>query len=190
MMKKFLPLFLMLFLITAFTQCAHDKKYDPSASLSPPEKDEIMMKIIRYVAKAPENVSQTEKFKSEYDSYYQERASQCYLEQYYSNGDTHYFLVTQPAPSLVEKRHATGGRMILGDDGSIKEYEEIFRTWKMLPDTLRKRSYFLFDRMVKEESLEPFYTKSAGDKYIEFPDDLTYFDKTSRSWKTKNVVTE
>jgi len=143
------------------------------------------MAIIRYVAKAPENVNATEKFKSEYDSYYQERASFCFLEQYYKEGNTQFFLVTQPAPSLVEKRHATGGRIILNEDGSVKEYEEIFRTWKMAPDTLKVRSYFLFDKMVKGESLEPFHTIVTGDKYIEFPDDRTYYDKAARQWRTK-----
>ena len=172
------------------TQCASDKRYDPNASLSPQEKDEIMVKIIRYIAKTPENVSHAEKFRSEYDAYYQDLASRCVLEQYYVEGDTQFFLVSQPAPSLTEKRHATGGRMILDNDGHLQEYEEIFRTWKMLPDTLRNRSYFLFDKMVKKESLESFYTKSKGDKYIEFPDDLTYYDKTSRSWRTKNIQVE
>lgn len=144
------------------------------------------MTIIRYVARAPENVSPTEKFKTEYDDYYQERASLCFLEQFYQDGNTQYFLVTQPAPSLVEKRHATGGKIVLNEDGSIAEYEEVFRTWKMVPDTLRQRSYFLFDKMVKGESLEPYYTKVTGDKYIEFPDEKTLYDKSVRAWRTIN----
>jgi len=74
---------------------------------------------------------------------------------------------------------------VLNDDGSIGEYEEVFRTWKMVPDTLKKRSSFLFDKMVKGESLEPYYTIVTGDKYIEFPDERTYYDKSVREWKTK-----
>lgn len=182
-MKNSSILFLILVL---FAQCGG--KFDPDASLNPREKDELMMKIIRYVAKAPENVSATEKFKSDYDAYYQERASQCFLEQYYATDKTAYFLVSQPAPSITEKRHATGGKIIFNDDGSIQEFEEVFRTWKMVPDTLKKRSYFLFSRMVKGETLDPFYAKKTGDQYIEFPDDNTYYDKASRSWKTKEVM--
>ena len=166
-------------------QCSDNKKYDPSKTLSPQEKDEVMMNIVRYLAKAPENVGPEEKFKPEYNPYYQERASQCILEQYLVRDAIHYFLVSQPAPSLTEKRHATGGRFRLDKDGVLLEYEEIFRTWKMVPDTLRQRGYFLFDKMVGNESLEPFYTKSAGDRYIEFPDDHTYYDKSSRSWSTR-----
>lgn len=167
------------------TQCTTDKKYDPGLSLSPQEKDELMVKIIRYVAKAPENVGPDEKFKPEYNDYYRERISQTFLERYFVDGSVHYFLVSQPAPSLTEKRHATGGRFEIDQDGSLKEYEEVFRSWKMVPDTLRERSYFLFEIMVMGESLEPYYSKSTSDQYIEFPDVKTYYDKSSRSWKTR-----
>lgn len=168
-----------------FTQCTNDRKYDPVTYFNPHEKDEMMTKIIRYVAKAPENVGPVEKFKPEHDAYYQERMSQAILERYFVDDEAHYFLVSQPAPSLTEKRHATGGRFNLNPDGSLREYEEVFRTWKMVPDTLHTRSYFLFEKMVNGESLEPYYSSSKGDQYIEFPDALTYYDKASRSWKTK-----
>jgi hypothetical protein len=154
-----------------FVQCSGSDKYDPDDLLTAAEKDRLKMSIIRYVARAPENVGPTEKFKTEHDAY----------------GNTQYFLITQPAPSLAEKRHATGGKIVVNDDGSIAEYEEVFRTWKMVPDTLRKRSYYLFDKMVKGEPLEPFYTKNKGDQYIEFPDDQTYYDKSAREWKTKQL---
>jgi len=182
MIKK---LFLFSILTVVLAQCSTENKYDPGAALTAQEKDKVMMTIIRYVAKAPENVSRDEIFTSEHDAYYQERAKQCFLEQFYIAGDDRFFLVSQTAPSLTEKRHATGGRMKLDGDGTLVEYEEIFRTWKMVPDTLRKRSTFLFDKMVKGEPLEPYYTKHTGDQYIEFPDDVTYYDKASRSWKTK-----
>jgi hypothetical protein len=177
----------LLLVSSVFVQCSDVNDYNPDKSLTALEKDKLKMTIIRYVAKAPENVSAADKFKSEYDSYYQERASFCFLEQYYKKGDVQFFLVTQPAPSLVEKRHATGGKLVLRNDGSISEYEEVFRTWKMVPDTLKKRSYFLFDKMVRGESLEPFHTAVTGDKYIEFPDERTYYDKSARAWKTKEL---
>jgi hypothetical protein len=153
-----------------FVQCSRNNHYDPDASLTAAEKDKLKMTIIRYVARAPENVGPMEKFKTEHDPYYQERASLCFLEQFHRDG-----------------RHATGGKIVVNEDGSIGDYEEVFRTWKMTPDTLKKRSYLLFDKMVKGESLESFYTKSTGDQYIEFPDDRTYYDKSAREWKTKEL---
>jgi hypothetical protein len=165
--------------------CSGSVDYNPDKSLTALEKDKFKMSIIRYAAKAPENVGRNEVFDKKHDDYFQERASFSFLEGYYKKGNDQYFLLTQPAPSVVEKRHATGGRVVLNEDGSIAEYEEIFRTWKMVPDTLKKRSYFLFDKMVKGEPLDPFYTASSGDMYIEFPDDKTVYDKSIRAWKTR-----
>ena len=177
--------FLTLVLVSVFCQCSRKDKYDPDSQLSAQEKDKIMMTLIRYVAKTPENVIESEKFSNKYDSYYHERASQTKLEQYYVDGKQQYFLISQPAPSLVEKRNATGGKMIIDDTGNLLEYEEVFRTWKLIPDTLKRRSQILFDKMVKGEPLTTYRTKNSSIEYIEFPDDNTFYDKTSRRWKSK-----
>jgi hypothetical protein len=170
-------------LSTFLFQCGSNN-YDPSEHLNAQQKDELMMTLVRYIAKAPENVKEKEKFRKEHDAYYQQRASQLKLEQYYKDHDVQYFLISQPAPSLTEKRHATGGKIRIGDEGAIVEYEEVFRTWKMVPDTLIKRSYLLFDKMVKGESLDNYLTKNSMPvEYIEFPDERTYFDKAERRWK-------
>ena len=39
-----------------FSQCTKDRNYNPD-QLAPQEKDKIMMSVIRYVTKAPENVT-------------------------------------------------------------------------------------------------------------------------------------
>lgn len=162
------------------------KSYDPADSLTPQEKDKVLATIVRYAVKPPENVKADERFSKEYDGYYKERARACRLERYYKDGSVEYFLISQPAPSLIEKRHATGGLLEMVD-GKLVRYEEVFRTWKMIPDTLQRRSYLLFDKMVKGESLERFRTKfTAPEEYIEFPDDLTWYDGKDREWKVKS----
>jgi len=182
-----LKLFCLGIIIALLFQCG-SRGYDPDESLNAQQKDELMMTLVRYIAKAPENVGDTEKFDKKHDAYYQQRASQCRLERYYNNHDVEYFLISQPAPSLTEKRHATGGRIRIGDEGAIVDYEEVFRTWKMVPDTLKERSYLLFEAMVKGESLDKYMTKNSMPvEYIEFPDDKTYFDKRDRRWKTKTA---
>lgn len=169
-----------------FVCCSGKQSYDPNETLSAEQKDRIVTSIIRFATKKPEKSTEETKFQSQYDSFYMAQASTIRFELYFKKVDDHFFLITQPAPSLVEKRHATGGRLKLSEDGRITEYEEIFRTWKMVPDTLKRRSYLLFDKMVKGESLERYYTKNSnGVDFIEFPDDRTYFDITSRKWKVK-----
>ena len=144
-----------------------------------------MWKIIRYVGRAPEGLTFEERFYPPYDSVYQEEAKLHMFDAYFIKGNTHYFLISRRAPSLVNKRVATGGKFIL-DDNKITEYEEVFRTWKLVPDTLAKREMILFDAFVKGESLTPYETKnSKGVEFIEFPDERTYFDKESKQWKTK-----
>lgn len=168
--------------------CQSQTDYTVSKHLTPAEQEKVMDKIIRYLAKPPEGLTFEERFYPAYNDYYQEQKSRHKLEAYYIENETHFFLISRPAPSLIEKRVATGGKVSFIDGKEIKEYEEVFRTWKMIPDTLRKRSMILFDEMVKGKSLEPYLTRNSnGVEYIEFPDDVTYFDKSKRSWITRPI---
>jgi len=168
-----------------FTACQEKNPYDPNQYLSTTEKEKLIDVIVRYASKAPQGVGNSEKFNNDFDEYYREKASQLRLQWLYQKDDDFYFLITQPAPSLTEKRNATGGIINLDKDGRVKYYEEVFRTWKMIPDTLARRGYYLFDKMVKGESLEKYLPASAGDQYAEFPDDRTYFDIATLEWRMK-----
>jgi hypothetical protein len=186
---KFARIFLLISTIALLTiGCAPNDQYDPDAYLSAIQKDKFVNNMIRYSAKAPEGADDKSRFDQKYDVYYLDKASRVKLERYFPKNDEVYFLISQPAPSLTEKRHATGGKLKLNPDGSVEQYEEIFRTWKMIPDTLKNRSYLLFDKMVKRESLEPYLTKSVGDQYIEFPDDKVFFDVDKRTWSVRNIA--
>lgn len=162
------------------------KSYDPAEHLTVKEQDEVMSKVIRYISKPPEGISFEERFYNAYNEYYAEQQARHRLDAWYSDGTVDYFLISRAAPSMVEKRVAIGGKLQLDQEGNVSSYEEVFRTWKMIPDSLNRKGVFLFDKMVKSESLEPYLTKnSMPEEYIEFPDDNTYFDKEARVWKTK-----
>jgi hypothetical protein len=166
--------------------CSTKNNYQVSAHLTPQQQDEMIWKIIRYVGRAPEGLTFEERFYKPYDSLYQEQAKLHKVDAYFIKDNTHYFLVSRRAPSLVDKRVATGGKFILSDNNEITAYEEAFRTWKMVPDTLAKREMILFDAFVKGESLTPYETKnSKGIEFIEFPDERTYFDKASKQWRVR-----
>ncbi len=174
------------FIVVVVGACSTKNNYQVSAHLTPQQQDAMMWKIIRYIGRAPEGITFEERFYKPYDSIYQEQAKVHKFDAYFIKGNTHYFLVSRKAPSLVDKRVATGGKFILGEDNKISEYEEVFRTWKMVPDTLAKREMILFDAFVKEEPLAPYETKNSnGVEYIEFPDEYTYFDKALKQWKVK-----
>jgi hypothetical protein len=183
-MKRIVVVVMILWLIAG--ACSTKNNYQVSTHLTPQQQDEMMWKIIRYVGRAPEGLMFEERFYKPYDSIYQEQVKLHKFDAYFIKGSTHYFLVSRRAPSLVDKRVATGGKFTLVDDNTITEYEEVFRTWKMVPDTLAKREMILFDNFVKGKSLEPYETRNSnGVEYIEFPDERTYFDKSTMQWKTK-----
>jgi hypothetical protein len=161
------------------------KGYDPAEHLTAEEEYDQVWKIIRYLAKPPENLTFKERFYKGYDKYYQEQTSLHRLDAYFVDKEgTHYFLVSRRAPSITDKRVATGGKLTQNADGSIATYEEVFRTWKMPDSILIRKSLMLFDLMVKGEPLDPYLTKNSWpEEYIEFPDDRTYYDVNDRTWK-------
>ena len=165
--------------------------YDPDTQLDAAEQQQLIWSVIRYIGRAPQGVTASERFYSQYDSFYMEQAVGHRLDAYYRTGDRRYFLISRSAPSLTEKRVATGGWLELDKAGQITDYREVFRTWKMVPDTLTRRAGFLFEKMVKGESLHPWETRNSGGvEYIEFPDERTSFDSASRSWVLKPILTD
>jgi hypothetical protein len=166
--------------------CTSRNDYRVASHLTAQQQDEMMWKIIRYAARAPEGLSFEERFYPGYDTFYQKQTALHRFDAYFIQRNQHYFLISRRAPSLMDKRVAIGGRFTLAADGKLEQYEEVFRTWKMTPDTLAKRSLFLFDKLVKGESLTPYETRNSnGVEYIEFPDERTYFDKETKQWRVK-----
>jgi len=183
-------LFLVLF-CALVVSCGTEPTYAPADRLSASEQSAILKSMVRYFAKRPEGANDSNKLEARFDEYYVAKAKEAQLLLYFQKDDYYYFLISQVAPSMLGKRHATGGKFQLDDAGEVTAYEEVFRTWKMLPDTLQKRGLVLFDKMVKGESLEPYQTtNSGGIEYIEFPDELNYYDKEARRWKTRIVISK
>lgn len=184
---RFVCFFLILF---GFTQACTTKAvrdYTPGNYLSDSEQTEVKHKIIRYLAKAPRRVVvDSLKLDTAFNQHYiRQTANHNFIAYYISDKKEHFFLISRIAPSLEEKWVATGGVMRFDDNQNLVEYEEIFRTWKLPKSLMEERSKYLFDLMVKNEDLSPYYTKTSGFNYIEFPDEHVSFDKKSRSWKSK-----
>lgn len=142
--------------------------------------------ISRYVCPMPAKATESTKFDARFDTAYRTRAENARLDAYYESPDGYvYFLVSRVAPSLAQKRVATGGRLKYGpDNASLSAYEEVFRTWRMEEEELGRKGKMLFQAMLEGKSLEPYYTKKgqSEDWYIEFPDSRTYYDTSARQW--------
>lgn len=168
-----------------FGSCSSND-YRPESHLQVPQQEILMNRVIRYMSRSPEGVAPEDRLNPEHDEHYAEQMSAHRLDALYEDDGTYYFLVSRLAPSLTEKRVAIGGKVTVDGNMQVQYYEEIFRTWKLEPDTLSRRGMFLFDRMVRGEDLTRFYASRSGSaEYIEFPDDRTYFDTEQRIWRSK-----
>ncbi len=159
------------------------KGYHPDEHLTMKQQDAVVWALIRYVARAPEGLTFQERFYKGYDKYYREQQALHKLDAFYVIGDTCFFMISRRAPSLVEKRVASAGKFVLSENGELAYYKEVFRTFKMKPKELEKKSIFLFDRLVRNENLKIFERSKSQEEYIEFPDETNYFDDKDRVWK-------
>lgn len=173
-----------LLLVSLVVGCNSKSNFDPDVHLTANQKQNVFDTIVRYIGKLPEKATAATRFEKKYDEYYRVLQSQFQLKQYYIDDSCHYFLVWRPAPSLQEKFVATGGKLKVDDFGNVIEFEEVFRTWKMVSDTLGRRGNLLFEKMVKGESLEVYLTSNSKIEYIEFPDEYVFYDKKLRCWRS------
>jgi hypothetical protein len=169
--------------------CKNDP-YDPSHELSKEEQAKLLRKMVYYSTKLPPNGSDSTKFDSKFDWYYDRAAAESSLLKWYATPDPTqwYFLVSRMARSLTPMQEGIAGKVKLTADGNIADYEEVFRVWKMPADTLQKRGSMLFDRMVHGKDLTLFYPKYQADRYIELPTEGYYFDKKSKHWKSSTAT--
>jgi hypothetical protein len=141
--------------------------------------------IIRFVGRKPEDASHENKFNAYFDGHYLEQTQTHTLRYYAKEEGKEYFVLTRIAPSVQLKYVAIGGFVVFDENNEVKEIEEVFRTWKKIPEELDSINNILFQKMVNGDDLSPYYTKSMGqDAYIEFPNDEVWYDKKSNTWES------
>ena len=187
------------FLALLFLQCENNYQSSSKTQVNQVEdmdesfKEGFTRKIIRYVGRKPEDASHENKFHPYFDAFYENQVNQHELIAYHQKEEKEYFVFTRIAPSIHLKKVAIGGYVQFDSNGELKDIELAFRTWKQEPDTLQKRVDLLFSKLVKGESLTPYYTENIGNtEYIEFPNSEVWFDKEERRWLTsrENVLSE
>lgn len=163
------------------------KTTNPNDYFSSEDQKKILWQVVHYASKLPPTATHETKFDPKFDDYY--RRVLIDFEWKATKPDTlngYYFLIFRPARSINPMFEGIGGRFVIAGD-SLAEYEEIFRTWKMAHHDLGERGAMLFDRMTRGKDLSLYYSKYAGDKYIEFPDGKYFFDKQARRWRNQEL---
>lgn len=171
--------------LTGFSSCKNAEVNQVEA-LTLQEKTEFRKQLIRYIGRKPEDASHENKFESYFDAHYEVQEKEHDLEFYHKDKDGKiYFLFTRIAPSNTLKKVGIAGYVKLDKKGNVTELEEVFRTWKQVPDRLNEINTLLFSKMVNGEDLSPFYTENSnGTEYIEFPNKEVWYDKPTKTWKT------
>jgi len=178
-----------LFFVALFCSCQKEpKKILPSDYLNEKQIETFKYDIIRYSDKLAKKATNETKFDVQFDSIYHLKAKSADLYHYYLNKNSNeiYFAIARIAPSLKVKRVVTAGKLTKDKNGNITYYEEAFRTWKMEIPELKSKTKLLFENYIEGNDLSKFYTKnSKGEFFIEFPDDINYYDTDLRKWDIK-----
>jgi hypothetical protein len=176
--------FILAALITATGCHQGNKKYD-AAQCFPVDKQQIFLQaMVRYASKLPPEASHETKFENRFDWYYDKAVSESQILYCHFDGkDSVYsILVARQARSITPMQEGIAVKIKFNNGIGFKQYEEVFRTWKMPQDTLKKRGLFLFKTMINGGDLKLYSSKFQQDRFIEFPDDRFYFDKVQRKW--------
>jgi hypothetical protein len=99
-----------------------------------------------------------------------------------------YFMISRLQPSMKKDKYiAICGRFRRDAGGSIDTsgYEELFWTWKMKADSLRIKSRILFGKVIETGDIQAYAPERSDGFWIEFPSKYVYYDKVSKSWKTR-----
>jgi hypothetical protein len=177
------------FLSACISACAPPDDNNPDKCFTKDQQAKVISQSVRYSSKLAPEASHQTKFDSTFDWYYDLAAKEYDLRACKQAQDsTYFFLMTRKARSIWPAREAIGGTVKL--DGNLKmlDYYEEFRTWKVTEDSLNNRAFELFDVMVKGKDLMPYRSKFKGDRYIEFPDDRSYWDKDQKRWRDKFII--
>ncbi len=178
-MKFFKQIYLILILNIACSNSDNQLQ-----QLSETQIIEFKQKLIRYIGKLPTEVSNEGKFHSSFDEYYAQEMTKYELNKYFKDKDGKiYFLFTKIAPSVKLKKVALGGYVVFDNQGNIQELEEVFRTWKHEPEKIKELSDMLFDKMIHNQDLSPYFPQNSGrEEIIEFPNEYVYYDKQQKMW--------
>ena len=179
--------FFLALLSLLLSACGKDP-HKPDGFLTREQQEKIIEQSVRYSAKLAPQATHETKFDTAYNWYYEKAAKEYDLRAVKPDVEgSYFFLMTRKARSIWPAREAIGGKINIDKDNNLLDYEEEFRTWKMTEDSLNTRAFELFDLMTQKKDLTPYRSKFKGDRYIEFPDDRWYFNKTDKRWRDRFV---
>jgi|GEM_PF-2005777 len=156
-------------------------------------KDSLLDSIMPYIAKRADSIPLANRFNAVYKAYYSEQKKEkLYAFTHYAkcNDAYEYCIVKRLEPSLKHNKYsAVCMRFKRLPDGGIQaeSFEELFWTWKMLPEQLVEKSDVLFDLAINHQPLSDYEPEKAQDEWIEFPGNGVVYDIKTHTWGPKSA---
>ncbi len=152
---------------------------------------QLMDSLLPFIAKRPDSSASMNRFDTTFKSYYLQQKQ---LKQYQfthafvAENGYEYVMVKRLEPSLkhnkfsavcVRFKRLTNGQL------DVSTYEELFWTWKMLPELLLEKSDVLFEQAIQEKDLSAYQPEHSDGEWIEFPGNGVVYDKVNQTWVSK-----
>jgi hypothetical protein len=153
----------------------------------------LLDSVLPYIAKKADTVAFDKRFEAVNKPYYdQQKIEKSYAFTHYakSNDGYEYVMVKRMEPSLKHNKFsAVCMRFKRLPNGGIKaeSFEELFWTWKMLPEQLAEKSDVLFDLAINHKPLSDYEPEKAQDEWIEFPGNGVVYDIKTHTWGPKSA---
>ncbi len=159
-----------------------------------PSQEIVLDALMPFIAKKHDSIPNAKRFDVAYKVYYEAQKSERQYKILYSGiakDSSHVLMVSRLEPSIKNDKYASVCiKYKLNSSGTVdtSTYEELFWTWKMLMNDLYPKSAKLFRKVINNEDLNKYYPGEGREEYIMFPDGNAYFDKSSKTWKTKGTL--
>lgn len=173
--------------LLVIASCDTKPKYKPNSVLNAEQQQELLYKMMPFIAKMPRGADRHTRFESRFAEHYRKQSVTYKFQKLYTNpADSFlYFLVDRDAPSLHKKRVAIMGKLLY-KDGKISAYREFFHTYKMKEDKLLEKCDILWEHWIKNGNVNQYLPFNTEEEWVEFPDQQNYYDTIQQRWRMVN----
>lgn len=175
---------LILFLL-AGTGCKKNENPAYSSFFSKAEADSLMVDLITYVYKKPQNADHQSKFERKYRQYYTDQLPNfSWLALSPRSEDSYYFLILRPARDPQNRIRAVGGYFEVGlsedKTTAIKNLREIFNTPLLAGEEAKEKGNYIYKQMIRNDG--DISALLHLPHYIEFPNKTFTYDSVKHEW--------
>lgn len=188
-LQKLAILFLISGVISFCSQKRNLVKYDINSYVDQPQQDSILTEIIINIYKVPKGVRKEYKRNPEYRKLYISQIPNFQFLKYHivDSSQFHYFYLIRPARNVHGHKRGVAGRFKLEGKYKLTDFEEIFNTPMISEEDIIEKGEYLWNDLMYFGHVDRYFLNK---QYIEFPDELTRYDKIKMEWTYEGLMTD